>query len=451
VKPKLFIVDDEKSVRESLRQLLSRDFFIFTADCARQARRLWAKESFDIVLLDILLPDCSGITLLEEFRKTNSTVPVIMITGTRQVKTAVSAMKLGAYDYLTKPFNPKELFNAVGGALQTRQQEEKAMLLSRQVKEEVFFGEIIGRSPRMLNVYKRIAQVMNRGTTVLILGESGTGKELIARAIHYHGIRRQQPFVPVHIASLSQYLIESELFGHQRGAFTGAVGMRKGPFETASGGTVFLDEIGDIPLGIQAKLLRVLQEREIKRVGGTECIKVNVRFIGATNRDLTQLISKGKFREDLYYRISVVPVNVPPLRERKGDIQQLAHHFIEKISKAGNIPCRIKGFTKESVDLLGNYYWPGNVRELENAVEQIMITADHQWILPEDLPLRIHRNERRLQGANKLEKIILSHERQMIEDALEKNGGVVTRAAATLGTSRRVLKYKIDKLKITSS
>ena len=451
MKPRLFIVDDEKSVRESLRQLLSRDFFITTADCAGKARALCKKESFDIILLDILLPDCSGITLLEEFKKANSAVPVIMITGTRQVKTAVFAMKLGAYDYITKPFDLNELFTAIGGALKIKQQEDNTVLLSRKVKEEIFFGEIIGRSPRMLNVYKRIAQVMNTGTTVLIQGESGTGKELIARAIHYHGIRRQRPFVPVHIASLSPHLIESELFGHQRGAFTGAVEMKKGPFETAGGGTVFLDEISDIPLAMQVKLLRVIQEREIRRVGGTGRIKVDVRFIGATNRDLVQLIKKGQFREDLYYRISVVPINVPVLRERKGDIQLLAHHFIEKISKNRDMPARIKGFTKESMELLQRYYWPGNVRELENMVEQIMIMAGHQWVLPEDLPLYIHRNERYLLETNTLEETMFSYERRMIEDALGKSGGVITRAATILGTTRRVLKYKIDKLKIVVS
>lgn len=447
MKPKIFIVDDELAVRESLQQLLSRDFFITVADCAKKARSIWRKELFDIVLLDILLPDCSGISLLREFKQDHPDVPVIMITGTRQVKTAVSAMKLGAYDYLTKPFDINELNSAISGALKSREQEVDSVKLFNKAREEVFFGEMIGRSPRMLEAFKRIAQVMNTSTTVLIQGESGTGKELVARAIHFHGIRREKAFIPIHIASLSPNLLESELFGHEKGAFTGAIQTKKGTLEIADGGTVLLDEIGTIPLDVQVKLLRVLQEREFRRVGGTKNIKVNVRFIAATNKDLWELVEKGAFREDLYYRISVVPINVPSLMERADDIPVLAYHFLERFKKNINTP--VKGFKKDTMELFKNYRWSGNVRELENLIELLLLTVDHQWISLEDIPIYVHKNELFISQKDTLGATVSIYERRIIEEALRKSKGVVAGAARFLGTTRRVLKYKMDKLNIT--
>lgn len=445
MKPKIFVVDDEAGVRESLQQMLSRDFFVISADCARKAKGIFKRESFDVVLLDILLPDSSGIALLKEFRKEHPDVPVIMITGMRQVKTAVEAMKLGAHDYLTKPFTMDELNTALTGAIHSKMRENEASRLFKQSQEEVFFGSILGRSPKMLEVFKRIAQVMHTSTTVLIQGESGTGKELIAKAIHYHGVRREKPFIPIHIASLSENLLESELFGHEKGAFTGALNTKKGTLEMADGGTVFLDEIGDISPGIQVKLLRFLQEREFRRVGGTKDIKIDVRIITATNKDLWHLVERGEFREDLYYRVSVVPIYVPGLRERLEDIPVLVYHLISKFKK--DINTKVKGFTKDSMELLKKYNWPGNVRELENLIEQLLLTVNNQWILPEDIPIYIHRNNMAYQKYT-LEGTISEHERRIIEETLEKTNGVIVKAAEMLGTTRRVLKYKIDKLGI---
>lgn len=447
MKPKILIVDDEASVRESLQQLLSRDFFVSNAGSAKKAKDILQKESFDIILLDILLPDRSGVLLLKELKKDYPNLPVIMITGIHEVKTAVDAMKFGAYDYLTKPFSINELNSAITSALQPNIQELEAVRLFKKAKEDIFFGGIVGRSTKMLEVFKRIAQVMHTSSNVLILGESGTGKELIARAIHYYGIRREKPFIPIHIASLAENLLESELFGHERGAFTGAINTKKGTLEMANGGTIFLDEIGDIPPNIQVKLLRVLQDREFRRVGGTKDIKIDVRFITATNKDLWQLVEKEAFREDLYYRISVVPINVPVLRERIEDIPVLVYYFIEKLKKS--ITSVVKGFTNDAMELLKKYSWPGNVRELENVVEQLLLTINHQWISTDDLPIYIHRDRFTKTQKDTLEGAISFHERRIIEEALLKTQGVISKAADMLGTTKRILKYKIDKLRIT--
>lgn len=436
--PRILIVDDDLGVRESLQQMLSRDFFIIDADCGQKAREIWQKELFDLALFDLLLPDCSGILLLKEFREKFPETPVIMITGTRQVKTAVEAMKLGAHDYITKPFTAADLISAVNTALKSGIQKTDSVKLCNDAKENIFFGNIIGRSQKMMEVYKRVAQVMHTKATVLIQGESGTGKELIAKAIHYHGIRREKPFIPLHIASLSESLLETELFGHEKGAFTGAIQMKKGMLEMAEGGTLFLDEIGDVPLSVQVKLLRVIQEREFRRVGGTKNIKIDVRFIAATNKNLLELIQNGAFREDLYYRISVVPIPVPSLRDRDEDILLLAHYFLDKLKKDINTP--VIGFTKDAQGLFKRYNWPGNVRELENIMEKLLLIIDHPWILPEDVPAYIREYDN-----NNFEKDVFKYERRTIEEALQKSGGIISKAADILGTTRRILKYKIDK------
>lgn len=443
VNPKILVVDDDSGVRESLQHMLSRDFFVISADCGKKAKEIWQFEPVDIAIFDILLPDCSGISLLKEFKKDFPEVPALMITGTRQIRTAVEAMKLGAFDYINKPFTADELTNAIKEAIRLTPEKSGYRKLFKNTKESIFFGNIVGRSQRMIEVYKRIAQVMNTSTTVLIHGESGTGKELVARAIHYNGIRREKPFIPIHIASLSENLLESELFGHEKGAFTGAINAKKGMLELADGGTLFLDEIGDIPLSVQVKLLRVIQEREFRRVGGVKDIKINIRFITATNKDLIRLVGNGTFREDLYYRISVVPIHIPSLRERTEDIPELIYYFFEKFKKS--IDTKVVGFTEETMDLFKRYNWQGNVRELENLVEQLILTVDHQWIEPKDVPLVIHENAE----FNLLQANMLDYERNMIEDALKKCGGVVIKAANILGVSRRVLKYKIDKYGIS--
>lgn len=445
MKPKILIVDDEFGVRESLQELLSRDFFVITAVNGKEARGLWQDDVFDLIILDILLPDTNGIDLLRTLREDSPGIPVVMITGTRQVKTAVSAMKMGAFDYITKPFNYEELMTVINRALQIKDQQHEAVKLFKRAQEEIFFGNIVGRSQNMIEVFKRIAQVMYTSTTVLIEGESGTGKELIAKAIHFHGTRRNSPFVPVHIASLPETLMESELFGHERGAFTGAVQTKRGTLELADKGTLFLDEVGDIPASVQVKLLRVLQEREFRRVGGTKDIKVDIRFIAATNKNLWEMVEKGVFREDLYYRISVIPIKIPPLRERSEDVPVLAYHFLEKFKK--KLSSKVKGFTKGSIELLKRYNWPGNIRELENLTEQLVLIVENPWVTPKDLPVYIQKGTSELDS---LEKNIASYERMLIEEALSKTSGVVTEAAGLLGTTRRILKYRMDKLGLST-
>lgn len=442
--PKILIVDDELSVRKSLQQLLSRGFSVSTADCGREAKKLYNKDVFDLMLLDILLPDCNGVDLLESLRTDFPELPVIMITGTKKIKTAVSAMKLGAFDYITKPFNSEELVSVINRALTLRKQQHEALKLFKRAQEEMFFGHIVGRSQKIIEVFKRIAQVMYTSTTVLIEGESGTGKELIAKAIHFHGIRRSNPFIPVNISSFSETLLESELFGHEKGAFTGAVQKKLGTLELADKGTLFLDEVGDIPASVQVKLLRVLQEREFRRVGGTKNIKVDVRYIAATNKNLSQMIAKRTFREDLYYRINVVPIRVPTLRERPEDIPVLIYHFVEKLKN--KLDKKIKGFADESIRLFKKYNWPGNIRELENLVEQLILMTDGNWIKPQDLPVYI---QKQIKMQRSLGENVSLFERKLIEDTLIKTGGIVNEAAKMLGTTRRILKYRIEKLGVT--
>lgn len=454
MKARILIVDDESCVRESLRQLLSRDFFVCTAVSGKEATTLCQKDDFDLIILDILLPDCNGVDLLGSLRAEFPEVPVVMITGTRQIKTAVCAMKLGAFDYITKPFVPSELIFIVKRALQIKDQQHETVKWFKRAQEEIFFGNIVGRSPKMIEVFKRIAQVMYTSTTVLIEGETGTGKELIAKAIHFQGTRRNELFVPVHIASLSELLLESELFGHEKGAFTDAVRTKKGTLELADKGTLFLDEVGDIPYSVQVKLLRILQEREFRRVGGTKDIKVDIRLIAATNKCLWDEVEKGAFREDLYYRVNVVSIKVPPLRERVSDIPVLAYHFLEKSrKKMSNKPAhqniwsggKVRGFTKDSIELLKSYNWPGNIRELDNLIEQLVLMVDNNWITPKDLPVYIQKGT---PPKDSLDKSVSSYEKKLIEDALIKTNGVISRTANLLGTTRRILKYRMDRLNI---
>jgi len=442
-KPKILIVDDEFSVRKSLQESLSKDFFVTVSSCGKDAEALWQKDVFDIILLDIILPDSNGINLLKKIKRDFPETNVIMITAARQIKTAVNAMKLGAFDYISKPFDQQELRAVIDKSLQIQNRQYEAVKLLKRAQDEMLFGAIVGRSRKMIDVFKKIAQVMYTGSTVLIQGETGTGKELVARAIHFQGIRREHPFIPVHIGSLSSTLLESELFGYEKGAFTGAVSKKQGQIEIADKGTLFLDEIADIPLSAQVKLLRVLQEREFMRIGGTRDIKVDVRFIAATNEDLYGLVKKGKFREDLYYRINVVPIILPPLRERSEDIPLLLYHFIDKVKK--KISVKVKGFKSEVVELLKRYNWPGNVREMENLIEHLALTTDGLWIGLEDLPAYIQKPEGSL-----LENNISSYERKIIEDALTKTNWVISDAAMLLGITRRVLRYRMDKLGINA-
>jgi len=365
-------------------------------------------------------------------------------------------MKLGAHDYITKPFDLDELRLIVSRSISTKALKEENKRLWEEIDKSYSFGNIIGKSKGMKEIYKMIRQIANSKSTVLIMGESGTGKELISRAIHYNSNRKNFPFITINCAAIPETLIESELFGHEKGAFTDAIRTKKGLFEEADGGTLFLDEIGELSLTTQAKILRFLEEKEFNRVGGSKMIKVDVRLITATNKDLIQLIKKGGFREDLYYRINVVPIILPPLRERKEDIPLLVDHFIKKFNEENHK--NVKGVQPEALELMINYEWPGNVRELENLMERVIALTPNEYIQPKELPFSLVN----VSKSNGLKESILSgqipflkaeeeFEKEVILDALKRSNNVQSHAAAILGISRRILKYKMDKLGISQN
>ena len=449
----VLVVDDEVGARESLKLILNKEYDVSVARNAEEAFEQMKRHSPDVILLDIILPDQDGMKVLDTIKKNNPEAIVIMVTATKTVKTAVEAMKLGAYDYITKPFDVDELRLIVGRALSTRALESEVHYLRGEVDRTFGFGEMVGKSSLLEDVFKMVRQIADSKTTVLIMGESGTGKELVSRAIHYNSSRRDFPFVTINCAAIPETLIESELFGHEKGAFTNAIEKKLGRFEIADKGTLFLDEIGELSLTTQAKVLRFLEEREFNRVGGSKTIKVDVRLITATNKDLSQLIKTGSFREDLYYRINVVPVILPPLRERREDIPLLIDHFIRKFNKENRK--NVKGVSQESLEILMNYEWPGNVRELENLIERVVTLTSHEQIQPEELPVSLLRlpkfnglRESILDGKISLLKGEEKFEREIIQDALRRANHVQSHAAQMLGISRRILKYKMDKLGI---
>jgi len=450
----ILIVDDEVGARESLRMILKNEYEVFLAKNAEEAFLRIKEHAPDVILLDIILPDLDGLKVLEIVKQNDPDAIVIMITATKTVKTAVEAMKLGAYDYVTKPFEVDELRLMISRSLSTQALEKEVQYLRKEVDKNFGFGNIIGKSDVMKEIFNVIRQIADSKSTVLIMGESGTGKELVSRAIHYISQRRNTPFVTINCAAIPETLIESELFGHEKGAFTNAIERKLGRFEIAHSGTLFLDEIGELSLATQAKILRFLEEREFNRVGGSKTIKVDVRLIAATNKDLTQLIKKGLFREDLYYRINVVPIILPPLRERPEDIPLLLDHFVQKFSAENKK--QVKGVSKEALDILKNYEWPGNVRELENLVERVVTLTMNSYIQPNELPFSLLSvpklnglKESILTGRVSLTQGEEKFEREIIEDALKRANYVQSHAAEMLGVSRRILKYKMDKFGIT--
>jgi len=449
----VLIVDDEVGARESLRMILKTDYAVFLAKDAEEAILQIKEHPPDVILLDIILPDLDGLKLLEKIKQKEPDVIVIMITATKTVKTAVEAMKLGAYDYVTKPFDVDELRLIISRALSTQALEKEVIYLRKEVDRSFVFENIIGKSKVMKEMFGMVKQVADSKSTVLVMGESGTGKELISRAIHYNSNRKNYPFVTINCAAIPETLIESELFGHEKGAFTNAIEKKLGRFEVAHQGTLFLDEIGELSLATQAKILRFLEEKEFNRVGGSKTIKVDVRLITATNRDLNQLLKKGVFREDLYYRINVVPIIIPPLRERKEDIPILLDHFVKKYNEESNK--RVKGVSKEALELMMNYEWPGNVRELENSIERVIALTSNEYIQPDELPIPLTNisktnglRESVLTGKVSFLKAEEEFERGIILDTLKKTNYVQSHAAEMLGISRRILKYKMDKLGI---
>jgi two-component system NtrC family response regulator len=450
----ILIVDDENVQLEMLKGfLVKQGYGVDTAKDGKRGLEKFKRGSFDLILTDLRMPEMDGLQLLKEVKGLNPEVVVVILTAYATVGTAVAAMKEGAYDYLTKPIELDELLlliQRVGREIGLSRENRE---LKEQLREKFKVDFIVSISRRMeeaLNLVKRVAQ---SPATVLILGESGTGKELIARAIHYSSLRKEKPFVKVNCAALPENLLESELFGHEKGAFTGAVGRRVGRFEQADQGTIFLDEIGDLSPALQSKLLRILQEKEFERVGSSQTIKVDVRFISATNRNLEEAIQKGTFREDLYYRFNVVTITLPPLRERKEDIPPLVEHFLKKYSRENNKA--VVSVTKEAKDLLMNYNYPGNIRELETIIERAVVLCRGDTITKQDLPLNLQESEveesleRARKSGRNLPETLEEIERHRIAQALQKSGGVQTKAAEELGISERVLRYKMKKYKIS--
>ena len=435
-------VDDDAVACQLLQEVLEQEGYqVSTAIRGEEAIDLAREVPFDLAIVDIRIPDLSGIEVLKALKRINTQMPVLMTTAYSSMDTAIEAIRQGAYDYLSKPCKIEELSLTVKRALEQYKLLRENQYFRQELRQKYKFENIVGTTPAMLEVYKTVARLVDSKATVLIQGESGTGKELIARAIHFNGPRAERPFVAVECASLAESLLESELFGHVRGAFTGAVETKKGLFEIADGGTIFLDEIAEISQTLQAKLLRVLQEHEIRRVGGTEPIPLDVRVIAATNKDLESVVNAGRFREDLFYRLNVVTVHLPPLRQRQEDMPLLANHFLRKYSEANHK--LITHITPEAMELLCSYDWPGNVRELEHGIERAVTLTMNNCLLPEDLPPKLQRqiHPQRLGGSQPLLSLE-ELEKQHIQAVIRATQGNKKRAAQILGINRRSL-YRI--------
>jgi DNA-binding NtrC family response regulator len=446
---RLLVVDDEVNIARVISTFFTRTGWeVQTFNNPVDALNAMAETDFDVVVSDLSMPEMTGTELLQTMRARGHNMPMLVITAFGTVDSAVEALKLGAFDYLCKPFELDNVKISVQRAYLHRQLQRENEHLRQELQERYQFGNLIGSSPRMREVYELIEKAAKSQATVLILGESGTGKELVARALHYNSSRSNKRFVAVSAAALPSELLESELFGHEKGAFTGAQWQRIGRFELADGGTMFLDEIGDIGANVQTKLLRVLQEREIDRVGGTKPVKVDVRLVSATNRDLQEAIEKGDFREDLYYRLRVVEITLPPLRERKEDIPLLAKHFVTKFAKRDAKP--VEAISDTAMELLEAWDWPGNIRELENCIEHSMVMAGEKTkeITPELLPQNLRANRSfSLNGAGtrKLADALAEAERTMLISALNETNWDLARAADTLGITLRSMAYSVKK------
>ncbi len=452
---KILVIDDDDFGREALTLLLrSTGYDVTSASTGTSALELINREQYQVIVSDLFLPDKSGLDILQDVQKVSPVTEVIVVTGYASAQSAVRAMKEGAFDYITKPIDFDELKIVVLKALEKQKLLSENIYLRKQLQGRFEFSNIIGSSPAMNLVFERMNRIVKTDSTVLVTGESGTGKELVARALHYNGTRSDRPFVAVNCSAIPEMLLESELFGHVRGAFTGAVKDKPGKFEAANHGTIFLDEIGTLPLHLQAKMLRVLQEHEVERVGSNKTVKLNVRVISATNTDLEDMVKQGEFREDLYYRLNVIPLHLPPLRERQQDILYLTAFFLEKQCRLmGRPPCSI---SKQALEALEQYSWPGNVRELENLIERMVALTDASVITLDDVPAKIV-GEKSVEGifdvklpggGVDLVATVSRIEQSLILQALESAGGVKAKAAAFLGINRTTLVEKIKRLKI---
>ncbi|MFL5243053.1 MAG: sigma-54-dependent transcriptional regulator [Gemmataceae bacterium] len=458
-KRRILIADDHEGNRRQLQELLSSDELqVDIAADGTAALEALVEQNYSILITDLKMPNISGMQLIEEIQHRRLPVTVIVTTGFGSVDEAVKAMRLGAYDFLMKPIDADHLRILVDRALRERTLQDEVFYLREQLQNRYSFHNILSKNPQMHKMFELISNVADTTTTVLVEGETGTGKEQVARAIHMASQVRSGPLIAVNCAALPENLLESELFGHEKGSFTSAVGQRRGRFELADGGTIFLDEVGDIPAAMQAKLLRVLQERRFERVGGTETIEVDVRVIGATNRSLQKLVKRGRFREDLFYRLNVVKIDLPPLRERVEDIPLLATHFSNKYARQGEQP---KGISPQAMDALLQYRWPGNIRELENAIERACVTCHTAQIEPDDLPPDILEpsTSGRMPFAIDLDRplpdllrnVCADIEKQYLNKALKKSHGNIGRVARICGLSRRSISAKISEYKINKT
>ncbi len=453
----ILVVDDESSMRQLLEIALSKEGYrVTTAHSGQNAITHLKKDSYELVISDIRMPDMTGVEVLRYVKELNAEIPVIMITAYASTETAVEALRLGAYDYVTKPFKIEELKNTVSNALERRHLKEEVLHLKREFREKHGVDTMIGESPKMAELYEQIQAVARTQSTVLVTGESGTGKELVARAIHVHSLRSSEPFVSINCGAVPETLLESELFGHIKGSFTGAHANHKGLFEVAHTGTIFLDEIAEMSPSMQVKLLRVLQEKKIRRIGAPGEIDVDVRIIAATNKNLEMMVGEKTFREDLFYRLAVIPIHLPRLSERREDIPLLAEHFLGRANK--RIGKAIRGISDDALDLLAVHDWPGNVRELENVIERAVALETTPIIRAERLPETLTKRKELMAtlGVADIPREfpddgihfhdqVENVEKQLLKAALEQGGGVQTKAAKLLNMSLRSFRYLIQK------
>jgi DNA-binding NtrC family response regulator len=445
---RILIVDDEDGMRRLLGRVLSREGYE-TTTVARGAEALQqvAREHYDLVVTDIKMPEMDGLQLLDELKEYDPSLPIIVMTAYGTVENAVQALRSGAYDYIAKPFETDEIKLTVAKALERERLLAENRYLHEELEGRYDFSGIIGGSPSMNQVYEMASSVAASNANVLITGESGTGKELLARSIHYNSLRKEKPFVVLNCAALSEGVLESELFGHEKGAFSGALDLRKGRFERADQGTLFIDEVAEMSLAAQVKLLRVIQEHEFERVGGNKTIGVDVRIVAATNKTLEDQVKAGKFREDLYYRLNVVNINVPPLRSRREDIEPLSRYFLEKY--AGETGKKITDMSPRALSCLLAHDWPGNVRELQNAIERAVVLSKSSVLTPRDFPQGVQGEDQIClqlpETGGSLTEILEDLERQLIIQTLQRENDSQTRAAEALGIKRTTLRYKMEK------
>jgi len=449
---KILLIDDSPDILTHLSEYLKNEGYEVEASTdGEKAISMIERKCYDIILTDLMMPNIDGMEVLKYVTQHSRESICMILTGYGTIKNAVEAVKLGAFDYLTKPIKMDEILITLKRALEFRDLKRENQNLRNQLKKKYKFENIIGDSEKMHQIFETIEKVADTDSTILILGESGTGKELIAKAIHYNSYRREGPFIPVNCAAIPSELLESELFGHEKGAFTNAIRTRIGRFELANGGTVFLDEIGDMSPNLQSKLLRVLQERQFERIGGVKTVKVDIRIIAATHEDLKVAVEQGKFRQDLYYRLNVIPIQVPPLRERKSDIPLLVHHFLNHFNRSKKR--KIQGINNEALSRFLEYLWPGNVRELENIIERIVILTNNDSITVQDLPEKIQTLSLDEQAplfeipeeGISLDNALNEFEKKLILQALNKTGWIKNKAAQLLNLNRTTLIEKIKR------